>query len=131
MDGTVQFWDLVKLLTGGWEPVTGHTNWVSAVAMTEWHGHLTEVTGGRDHTVRTWDLKNRRCLDGLIMPDRVRCLTLGPAGTLIVGFGFDIATFDTSTPVTAPRTPTTSVTSLPSVPSWERRPPWWYRIVHR
>ncbi|MEU1178158.1 WD40 repeat domain-containing protein [Streptomyces sp. NPDC005820] len=36
--------------------LTGHEGWVTAVATTVVDGRPVAVTGGRDHTVRTWDL---------------------------------------------------------------------------
>jgi hypothetical protein len=76
---------------------------VWAVAVAELDGRPVVVTGGNDNTVRTWDLKKRRCLDELVMPGHVHGLALGARGTLVVGFGFDIAVFDA--PMNAPGVP--------------------------
>ncbi|MFD5065215.1 WD40 repeat domain-containing protein, partial [Streptomyces sp. NPDC058394] len=38
------------------DPLTGHTNWIQAVACTVLDGQPMAVTGSNDQTVRVWDL---------------------------------------------------------------------------
>ncbi len=55
-DRTVRVWDLATGTAIG-DPLTGHTNWVVAVATTTVpDGRVVAVTGSTDDTVRIWDL---------------------------------------------------------------------------
>jgi WD40 repeat protein len=54
-DGTARIWDLTTGTPIG-DPLTGHRDWVTALACTVIDGRPVAVTGGHDKTVRIWDL---------------------------------------------------------------------------
>jgi len=50
----VRIWDAATgTPVGG--PLTGHTDWVNAVATGQLDGRTVVVSGSGDQTVRTWD----------------------------------------------------------------------------
>ena len=85
-DGTVRVWDLV---TGQQQAaLTGHTDWVRAVAVTA--DGARAVSGGDDGTVRVWDLATgqpQAVLTGHGQP--VRAVAVTPDGARAVSGGAD------------------------------------------
>jgi len=53
MDATIRIWDPAKVTGHLLKTLTGHKGPVNTVA---WAGEKTLVSGGSDHTVRTWDV---------------------------------------------------------------------------
>ncbi|WP_327713220.1 hypothetical protein OG912_38515 (plasmid) [Streptomyces sp. NBC_00464] len=88
-EGSVRVWDLT---TG--TPVrelTGHTGAVRAVAVALLEDRPHAVTGDRDGAVRVWDLTTGTCLTTFHFPDAVRAVTLTADGTVVAGFGHEVA----------------------------------------
>ncbi len=133
-DSAVRVWDLARRRKVG-RALTGHTSdlW-SMVAVAELDGRVVAVTNSRADSVLVWDLTTGDRLDELVMPGLVSSLALNEAGTLVVGFGNDIAVFDTTLDL-HPANPTRfSPGPLPvarrqSRPDSRRR--WWQRILNR
>ncbi|MBP2068476.1 trypsin-like peptidase domain-containing protein [Streptomyces iranensis] len=96
VENVVRVWDLAGRRQIGHISTT-HSRGVTAVAVGELDGRAVAVTGGGtwDETVRVWDLRDGSCVDELTMPGPVACMALGRDGTLALGFGHDIAVFDT------------------------------------
>ena len=55
---TVRVWDLATRAPAG-SPFTGHTDFVCAVATARSGERTVVISGGRDNTVRVWDLDAR------------------------------------------------------------------------
>ncbi|MEU9078274.1 hypothetical protein [Kitasatospora sp. NPDC048538] len=89
-DATVRVWDLVMGREVG--RLVGHEGTVSAVVTAVIGGELRVVTGGSDGTVCLWELAAGRQIGReLVFPAPVHALTVTPEGSLVVGFGGDVA----------------------------------------
>ncbi|MFJ8430468.1 WD40 repeat domain-containing protein, partial [Kitasatospora sp. NPDC094019] len=88
-DRSVRVWDL----TTGTQThhLTGHTSWVNAVAVTHIKGRPHAVTGSNDHSVQVWDLTTGTCLTSFHLSDAVWALGFTGDGTVVVGFGHEVA----------------------------------------
>ncbi len=73
-------------------PLTGHTDDVYAVACAVVDGVPLAVTGGRDATVRVWDLRTQT-QTALLVLQSPRAVALTAAGDLLIGFHHDLALF--------------------------------------
>jgi WD40 repeat protein len=82
-DRTVRRWELPGLRPIG-SPMSGHTGPVSAVTVTHRAGDVLLVTGARDRTVRVWHPASGRCVDQLILPSPVQCVTAAADSSLLV-----------------------------------------------
>lgn len=102
--------------------LTHYTVRIRAAAVAELDGRPIAVTGSRDKTLRTWDLGNRRCMDELLIRGDGYDLALDSEGTLVAGFGLDIAIFDLDA-ITVP--------GVPRLSSRSRWRSWWRRISNR
>jgi len=73
-------WDLAAGEPLG-EPLTGHDDWVNAVAVGEPGGRPVAVSGGNDEMVRVWDLAAGHPLGGPLAghEDWVTAVALGEA----------------------------------------------------
>jgi WD40 repeat protein len=89
-DGTVRRWNLSTGQPIG-QPFTGHDAAVNAVACTELDGRPIAVTCGTDGTVRLWNLLNQKVASLLLLPTSCRAVAVSSTGTLVCGFGSDIA----------------------------------------
>jgi len=58
-DRTVRVWDAATGRPVG-DPFTGHTDWVTAVAVGQLDGRTVVVSGSSDRTVRVWDAATGR-----------------------------------------------------------------------
>lgn len=71
------------------DTLTGHNNWVRAVACAEVDGIPVAVTGGDDETARVWDLRTDMGIASIAMPGP--CFpAVTPGADLIVGFHNDV-----------------------------------------
>ncbi|MET8828116.1 hypothetical protein ABZX40_21045 [Streptomyces sp. NPDC004610] len=103
-DATVRVWDLATGRETG--RLAGHEGTVSAVATTVIGGDVRIVTGGSDGTVCLWDPATGRQIGReLVFPAPVHTLTVTPHGTLVTGFGNDIAALTPAPPDPEPPTP--------------------------
>jgi WD40 repeat protein len=89
-DRTVRMWDLTTSTPTG-HPLTGHTDTVNAVACTVMEGRPVAVTGSWDNTMRVWDLATGRERYLFIRPERIRAVSFATGGSLLIGFGNEIA----------------------------------------
>ena len=55
----IRLWDARSGAAIG-EPLAGHTNWVTAVALGEVDGGAVVVSGSHDATIRLWDARAER-----------------------------------------------------------------------
>ena len=67
---------------------------VTAVACAQLDGRTTAVTSGRDHAVRTWDLRTRLPLDRIDLPTDVKAVAGTPSGDIVAAFGRDIVVLE-------------------------------------
>src|SRR5262249_40170009 len=85
-------WDLASAM-----PVTrintGHNGGIWTVAAGQIGGRSTLLTGGTDHTVRTWDLESGRCLDVMVLPARASAINMAAGGKVGVTYGWEVAMF--------------------------------------
>ncbi|MFI1518761.1 WD40 repeat domain-containing protein [Kitasatospora cineracea] len=89
-DAAVRVWDLVTGREVG--RLVGHEGTVSAVVTAVIGGELRVVTGGSDGTVCLWEPASGRQIGReLVFPAPVHALTVIPEGSLVVGFGSDVA----------------------------------------
>ncbi|MFJ4691901.1 WD40 repeat domain-containing protein [Streptomyces sp. NPDC088766] len=89
-DATVRVWDLATRREVG--RLVGHEGTVSAVVTAVIGGELRVVTGGSDGTVCLWEpAAGRQIGRELVFPAPVYALTVTPEGSLVVGFGGDVA----------------------------------------
>ncbi|MFE1840625.1 AAA family ATPase [Streptomyces sviceus] len=90
-NGSVRVWDL----TTGTQvrELPGYPGAVHAVAVTVLEGRPHAITS-RDYfgLVRVWDLTTGTCLTAFHFPDVVQAMTLTADGTVVVGFGHEVAT---------------------------------------
>ncbi|GAA4194611.1 hypothetical protein GCM10022252_39280 [Streptosporangium oxazolinicum] len=105
-DHTVVLWDTRTRQPIG-DPLTGHTNWVEAVAFSP--DGRTLATGSSDRTVIVWDTATWQPIgDPLVQTDWVQAVAFSPDGRTLVTVGDDMAAivWDTATwqPVGAPLT---------------------------
>ncbi|MEU8509261.1 hypothetical protein AB0C40_32105 [Streptomyces brevispora] len=96
-------WDRPHAVTGSyrsgrvWDLTTGTLvrelagGGVTAVAVTLLEDRPHAVTGDRDGAVRVWDLTTGTCLTTFHFPDAVRAVTLTADGTVVAGFGHEVA----------------------------------------
>lgn len=87
-DRTVRVWDLATQTQIG--NLTGHTEQVDVVACSIIDGRPVAATGGWGATVRIWDLQEQEEVDRIDVPAAVHALSMGPANTIVVGFGWDV-----------------------------------------
>jgi WD40 repeat protein len=91
-EGVATVWDLASAM-----PVTriatGHNGGIWTVAAGPVGGRPTLLTGGTDHTVRTWDLESGRCLDVMVLPAGASAINLAAAGRVVVTYGWEVAMF--------------------------------------
>jgi WD40 repeat protein len=73
------------------QPLTSHIDWVRSVACAELDGRPIAVTCGTDGTVRLWNLLNQKVASLLLLPTSCRAVAVSSTGTLVCGFGSDIA----------------------------------------
>ena len=74
------------------KPLTGHTDWVCAIAPVRLpDGRTLLATGSNERTVRLWDLANGRPAGLLHLPHRCSALAGLPGGHLAVGYGNETA----------------------------------------
>ncbi|MER7763059.1 hypothetical protein ABTZ17_25475, partial [Streptomyces sp. NPDC097619] len=71
--------------------LTGHTNSVNAVAVTELHGRPHAITTSNDRTARVWELYSGRCvaivhlpLQGLAVAAHKDRIVIGMANEVVV-----------------------------------------------
>ncbi|WP_103349474.1 WD40 repeat domain-containing protein [Amycolatopsis sp. CA-128772] len=76
-------------------PFTAHTGPVPVLTAALLDGRPVVVSGSHDRTIRVWDPESGECFDTLTLPDRISAMALSRTGTLVVGFGYDIAVFET------------------------------------
>lgn len=70
--------------------LTGHTDWVLAVAFNPGSKGRLLATGSADRTIRLWDIETGGCLKPLVgHTGRVRSVAFSPAGDAIVSGGDD------------------------------------------
>ncbi|WP_093863838.1 WD40 repeat domain-containing protein [Streptomyces sp. TLI_053] len=88
-DRSVRLWDLT---TGTHiRELTGHTGQVRSVAVAHINGHPHAITGSDDNSVRLWDLTTGTCLTSFHLPDVAWALAFSGDGTVVVGFGHEVA----------------------------------------
>ncbi|MGH9277550.1 MAG: hypothetical protein ACRD12_05515, partial [Acidimicrobiales bacterium] len=121
-DGTVRVWDLASGRPAG-EPLTGHTDWVRAVAVGTVEGRAVAVSGGEDGTVRVWDLARATCLMTLPTFDEVRSVGV-ISGGLLIGAGAHVCCVDFAdlSPLDSPPTPPSPRRSSRRLLRRQRRP---------
>jgi WD40 repeat protein len=89
----VRVWDLTTNTLHA--TLTGHDNWVNAVACTTLDGHPVAVTASTDKTVRIWDLTTNTELTVFDYAGYMRgALCIGPAQEIVIGTGWDLAVID-------------------------------------
>lgn len=91
-DTTIQIRDLrTGQLIG--QPMTGHTDFVTALVCAQLDGRPVAVTGSWDNTVRIWDLQTSSPIDIIHVPGDCHALALDETGLLICSFGSDVGVF--------------------------------------
>jgi WD40 repeat protein len=96
-------------------PLRGHTAAIKAIKCITFAGRVIAVTGSVDQTVRIWDLATSRQLAMMQFPREVNALSLTPDGTIIVGYGWEVACFRLLPPTAGLVTPK-HARSLPPTP---------------
>ena len=102
-DMTVRVWDLAESRAIG-EPLIGHNATVTAVALTKLGGKCVAVTASNDATIRVWDLSTHRAIAHHPLPAPSSCISVAVDGSLLVGFGWDIALLTLKLPLSAEMT---------------------------
>ncbi|MEU6065876.1 MULTISPECIES: caspase family protein [Streptomyces] len=74
-------------------PMTGHTDYVTALACAELDGRAVAASGSRDGMVRIWDLQSGSASAVIRIPGRCQALALHESGYLACAFGNDVAVF--------------------------------------
>ncbi|MFI2207719.1 AAA family ATPase [Streptomyces sp. NPDC020192] len=69
----------------------GHTWGVNAIAVAVLKGRPHAITGSRDRSLRVWDLTTGTCLSTFHFPDAVTAVDVTEGGTVVVGFGHEVA----------------------------------------
>ncbi|MFI5532105.1 NACHT and WD repeat domain-containing protein [Kitasatospora sp. NPDC051853] len=88
-DGTLRMRDLT---TGALvSDLAGHDGAVTTVAAVSLGRRSYVLSGSADRTVRVWDPTTSACLTTFHFPDAVNTLALAPDGTVVVGFGSEVA----------------------------------------
>ena len=76
------------------KPLTGHTNWVNAVAIGAAGDRAIIASAGSDRTVRIWDATTGRPIQTIALLDVPTSLAFDPSGALIVGVAIAVCRFD-------------------------------------
>ena len=77
---------------GRYKPLTGHTNWVTSVAVGRLGGRDVIVSGSYDDTVRLWDAAGQPIGEPLDLMEAVGALTLS-RGRLLVATRIALISF--------------------------------------
>jgi WD40 repeat protein len=83
-DWTVRLWD-ARTGQARSEPLTGHENYVNAVAMGEVDGEPVVVSGSSDGIMRLWDARSQSLLRIVPLRSKVTSLAMGKDSVVAVG----------------------------------------------
>lgn len=90
-DETVRIWDPTTGLPVG-EPLTGHTDCVTAVTTAVVDGRPVVFSGSFDGTVRMWSAATgTEMAPAVFFPEMVGAVAVAPGGQLLVGFDRELA----------------------------------------
>ncbi|MEY9890007.1 outer membrane protein assembly factor BamB [Catenulispora sp. MAP5-51] len=90
-DETVRIWDPATGLPVG-EPLTGHTDCVTAVTTAVVDGRPVVFSGSFDGTVRMWSAAtSTEMAPAVFFPEMVGAVAVAPGGQLLVGFDRELA----------------------------------------
>ncbi|MEY9860084.1 WD40 repeat protein [Catenulispora sp. GAS73] len=94
---SARVWDL-STRTIHSEPLIGHTSPITALKCAVIADRTIAITGSDDQTVRIWDLATYRELSQMHFPDGIGALSVTDDGTVLVGYGWEVACLRLTTP---------------------------------